>query len=82
MLPETQSDYYMELQRQAWEVDMPKKGRVTISRVLSNKADDYIYIQLYDDNYNLLAEIEMIPAIFALAITGVGVQRCDYQVRG
>lgn len=57
------------------------KGKLSISRVTSNVENDYIEIQLEDENSrSRLIEIMVDFESFAKALTGLCYQPCSYQV--
>lgn len=56
-------------------------GKITISRIQSNRRDDMIAIKLVDESSGCrVIEIEMTPEVFSLAITGLSFLRCQFHL--
>jgi len=63
--------------------ELKLKGQITISKVSSNKEDDYIRIAVVDEDAGIeFCTIKMSLKDFADTITGRGHAKCDLGVRG
>lgn len=58
------------------------KGKLTIGLFNSNdpKYNNKLCIRIEDENYNLISEIVVPPANFALATAGLACQECEIDI--
>lgn len=57
------------------------KGKITLSRVTTNTANDYVSIKIADNNSRVrIINVEIDMKTFAMAITGLSDQNCNIKV--
>lgn len=56
-----------------------KNGKITISRCVLNQGGDYIEIEIHGGGIGLVLKAEIEPSEFALALTGLGLQKCKFK---
>ena len=57
-------------------------GKININRTSSNQEDDYISISIVDESSHVqFVDVKMSLLAFANAITGMGFNSCDFELR-